>query len=176
MEWGVNVKAEILQPDGGGDDDLSEPELIEAKKLPENTMKVNDTEVDFLGEDDHIRFVSIEGSDQMFVDWCKEHPDYATVFLGIVSNLTGQVLGRELDLMSGDGAGLYISLIFTGPDFTDILEIRRFYIWSGRIWPRVNYSLSQPDESGNMEMPLYYKSNEGLEIWARMRATIETME
>jgi hypothetical protein len=27
-----------------------------------------------------------------------------------------------------------------------------------------------------MEMLFYYKSNEGLEIWARMRATIETME
>ena len=42
-------------------------------------MKVNDTEVDFLGEDDHIRFVSIEGSDLMFVDWCRTS-DYATVF------------------------------------------------------------------------------------------------
>jgi hypothetical protein len=176
VEWGGNVKAEILQPDSGGDDDLSEPELIEAKKLPENTMKVNDTEVDFLGEDDHIRFVSIEGSDQMFVDWCKEHPDYATVFLGIVSNLTGQVLGRELDLMSGDGAGLYMSLIFTGPDFTDILGDSSFLYMERSDMAEGKLFISQPDESGNMEMLLYYKSNEGLEIWARMRATIETME
>ena len=107
------------------------------------------------------------------IDFCKEHPEYATVGWGGIYNVTEEMVGKEIDYLAEKDAGnetLYISLgTFVDPSLgwgaeNNMIEFSADNLAEAKF-------LVKDNGDGTLSALAYLKQTDGTEGWFKLKAT-----
>lgn len=178
--WSGSVKAEITAPEE--EDDSNEGQLVKAKKLGENVVRIGSQEVEVVkGELDFVGVVKRDDGTYC-VEWCKEkYPELATIHYGHISGFAEGMLGQMIDINSSAWSYLYIGFMhITNPDAPSwddwkSINFSNKNIVNGAVQMTRHYSTSSAStKSTNNEyytIQLYLKNSDGVEVWANLKTT-----
>lgn len=176
--WSGSVKAEITAPEE--EDDSNEGQLVKAKKLKENVVRIGSQEVEVVkGE---LDFVGVVKRDDgiYYVEWCKEkYPELATIHYGRITGFTESMLGQIIDINSPAWRNLFVGFMhIMNPEASS---------WND--WVSVNFSsdnivngaiqLNRSSTTPSTKSPggdqytlqFYLKKDDGTEAWANLKTT-----
>lgn len=175
--WGKNssatVKVKQEEEPGGGDVVIVDEGLKKADKLKDNVYVIDEKEYDLTGEEDYAHFSTGSTGSGYNVDFCKEHPQYATVGWGGIFNITGDMVGKEIDYLAEKANGnetLFISLgTFIDPSAgweapNNMIEFNADDLTEAKFMVKDN-------GDGTMSVLAHLKSTDGHEGWFKLRAT-----
>lgn len=166
------------------EDDIQDEGLKKANKLKDNVYVVNDNEVEVedLPEGEGMRDYIVYGAKKdngetkvLFLEFCKEHPVYATVGGGTI-HIRPDQLGKEIDMLKEDPNGLCWMNLFS------LKDVNQGYN------PETNPDTSFSAPSSNNDMAIakckftqnsdgsltgiaYFKKKDGTEGYFKMKAT-----
>lgn len=165
-----NIKAEGYEP---GEGVIVDEGLKKADELDDNTYKIGEKVYDLAGEEDYAYFGKGSTGSGYNLDFCKEHPDYATVGWGGIFNITDEMLGKEIDYLAEKAAGneeLYISLgTFVDPSLgweaeNNMIEFSDTNLVEAKFLVREN-------SDGTLSALAHLKQSDGTEGWFKLKAT-----
>ena len=165
----VKVKSE----DGGDDVVIVDEGLKKADKLKDNVYIVDEKEYDLAGEEDYSYWSTGSTGSGYSVDFCKEHPDYATVGWGGIFNITDDMVGKEIDYLEEKAKGnetLFVSLgTFVDPSAGpqvdgNMIEFNADDLTEAKFMIKDN-------GDGTMTALAHLKSTDGHEGWFKLKAT-----
>jgi len=175
--WGKNSSATIKvkqeEEPGGGDVVIVDEGLKKADKLKDNVYVIDEKEYDLTGEEDYAHFSTGSTGSGYNVDFCKEHPQYATVGWGGIFNITDDMVGKEIDYLAEKANGnetLFISLgTFIDPSAgweapNNMIEFNADGLTEAKFMVKDN-------GDGTMSVLAHLKSTDGHEGWFKLRAT-----
>lgn len=173
--WGKVSSATIkIKSEDGGDDVVIDDEgLKKADELDDNTYKIGEKVYDLAGEEDYAYFSKGSTGSGYNIDFCKEHPDYATVGWGGIFNITPEMVGKEIDYLAEKAAGnetLYISLgTFVDPSLgweaeNNMIEFSDDNLVEAKFLVREN-------SDGTLSALAHLKQSDGTEGWFKLKAT-----
>ena len=167
----ATIKAEGSEEPGGGD--IVDEGLKKADKLKDNVYIVDDKEYDLAGEEDYAYWSTGSTGSGYNVDFCKEHPDYATVGWGGIFNITDEMVGKEIDYINEKANGnetLFVSLgTFVDPSAGpqaegNMIEFNADDLTEAKFMIKDN-------GDGTMTALAHLKSTDGHEGWFKLKAT-----
>ncbi len=174
--WGKNSSATIKvkqEEEPGGGDVITDEGLKKADKLKDNVYVIDEKEYDLTGAEDYAYFSTGSTGSGYNVDFCKEHPQYATVGWGGIFNITDDMVGKEIDYLAEKANGnetLYISLgTFIDPSAgweapNNMIEFNADDLTEAKFMVKDN-------GDGTMSVLAHLKSTDGHEGWFKLRAT-----
>lgn len=176
--WSAEQTAKIYAEEepGGGDGPgglISDEGLKKADELDDNTYKINDKVYDIAGEEDYAYWGKGSTGSGYNIDFCKEHPQYATVGWGGIFNITDDMVGKEIDYLAEKAAGneqLYISLgTFVDPSAGlgtegNMIEFNADELTEAKF-------LVTDNGDGTMSVLAHLKRPDGAEGWFKLKAT-----
>ncbi len=164
------IYAEGYEPEEGV---ITDEGLKKADELDDNTYQVGEKVYDLAGEEDYAYFGKGSTGSGYNIDFCKEHPEYATVGWGGIFNVTPEMVGKEIDYLAEKAAGnetLYISLgTFIDPSLgweaqNNMIEFSDGNLVEAKFLVREN-------EDGTLSALAHLKQTDGTEGWFKLRAT-----
>ena len=162
-----NIKAE------GEDEGITDEGLKKADELDDNTYKIGEKVYDLAGEEDYAYFGKGSTGSGYNIDFCKEHPDYATVGWGGIFNITPEMVGKEIDYLAEKAAGnetLYISLgTFVDPSLGWEAENNMIEFSDGNLVEAK--FLVRENSDGTLSALAHLKQSDGTEGWFKLKAT-----
>lgn len=163
--WSKTGEAAVTAAGSGGDDVIGEvvdEGLKKAKKLDDNTFKINDKVYDLTGDEDYATWETGSiGGNSISVSFVKEHPEYATVGWGGIGNLTPDMIGEEVDIKSVNSETFYISLGTYFPD-EGMIEFNKDDASEGKF-------KVVKDSDGNYHAIAHIKNADGTEGWFKIK-------
>ena len=173
--WGKisSATVKIKEDDGGDDLVIVDEGLKKANKLKDNVYVIDEKEYDLTGEEDYAYFSKGSTGSGYNVDFCKEHPQYATVGWGGIFNITDDMVGKEIDYLAEKAAGnetLFVSLgTFVDPSAgweaqNNMIEFNADELTEAKF-------LIKPNSDGTMTALAHLKSTDGHEGWFKLKAT-----
>lgn len=166
----VKIKSE----DGGGEGgEILDEGLKKADKLKDNVYVIDEKEYDLTGEEDYAYWSKGSTGSGYNIDFCKEHPEYATVGWGGIFNITDEMVGKEIDYLAEKANGnetLYVSLgTFVDPSAgweapNNMIEFNDDNLTEAKFMIKDN-------GDGTMSAIAYLKSTDGHEGWFKLKAT-----
>ena len=141
--------------------------------MDDNTYKIGEKVYDLAGEEDYAYFSKGSTGSGYNIDFCKEHPDYATVGWGGIFNITPEMVGKEIDYLAEKAAGnetLYISLgTFVDPSLgweaeNNMIEFSDDNLVEAKFLVREN-------SDGTLSALAHLKQSDGTEGWFKLKAT-----
>ena len=173
--WGKVSSATVkIKSDEGGDDIVIVDEgLKKADKLKDNVYVIDENEYDLAGEEDYAYWSVGSTGSGYNIDFCKEHPEYATVGWGGIFNITDDMVGKEIDYLAEKAKGnetLFVSLgTFVDPSAgweapNNIIEFNADDLTEAKF-------LIKNNGDGTMSALAHLKSTDGHEGWFKLKAT-----
>ena len=163
-----------IKSDEGGDDVVIVDEgLKKADKLKDNVYVIDEKEYDLTGEEDYAYWSVGSTGSGYNIDFCKEHPEYATVGWGGIFNITDEMVGKEIDYLAEKANGnetLYVSLgTFVDPSAgweapNNMIEFNDDNLTEAKFMIKDN-------GDGTMSALAHLKSTDGHEGWFKLKAT-----
>ena len=159
--------------DGGDDLVVVDEGLKKADKLKDNVYVIDEKEYDLTGEEDYAYWSTGSTGSGYNIDFCKEHPDYATVGWGGIFNITDEMLGKEIDYLAEKANGnetLFVSLgTFVDPSAgweapNNMIEFNADELAEAKFMIKDN-------GDGTMTAIAHLKSTDGHEGWFKLKAT-----
>ena len=154
-------------------DDINDENLKKADKLDNNTYVVDEKSYDLTGEEDYAYFSRGSTGSGYNIDFCKEHPEYATVGWGGIFNITDEMVGKEIDYLAEKAGGnetLFVSLgTFIDPSAgwqaeNNMIEFNADDLTEAKFFVKDN-------GDGTMTALAHLKSTDGHEGWFKLKAT-----
>lgn len=173
--WGKVSSATVkIKSDEGGDDIVIVDEgLKKADKLKDNVYVIDENEYDLAGEEDYAYWSVGSTGSGYNIDFCKEHPEYATVGWGGIFNITDDMVGKEIDYLAEKAKGnetLFVSLgTFVDPSAgweapNNMIEFNADELTEAKF-------LIKNNGDGTMSALAHLKSTDGHEGWFKLKAT-----
>ena len=173
--WGKVSSATVkIKSDEGGDDIVIVDEgLKKADKLKDNVYVIDENEYDLAGEEDYAYWSVGSTGSGYNIDFCKEHPEYATVGWGGIFNITDDMVGKEIDYLAEKAKGnetLFVSLgTFVDPSAgweapNNMIEFNADDLTEAKF-------LIKNNGDGTMSALAHLKSTDGHEGWFKLKAT-----
>ena len=173
--WGKVSSATVkIKSDEGGDDIVIVDEgLKKADKLKDNVYVIDENEYDLAGEEDYAYWSVGSTGSGYNIDFCKEHPEYATVGWGGIFNITDEMVGKEIDYLAEKAKGnetLFVSLgTFVDPSAgweapNNMIEFNADDLTEAKF-------LIKNNGDGTMSALAHLKSTDGHEGWFKLKAT-----
>ena len=173
--WGKVSSATVkIKSDEGGDDIVIVDEgLKKADKLKDNVYVIDENEYDLAGEEDYAYWSVGSTGSGYNIDFCKEHPEYATVGWGGIFNITDEMVGKEIDYLAEKANGnetLFVSLgTFVDPSAgweapNNMIEFNADDLTEAKF-------LIKNNGDGTMSALAHLKSTDGHEGWFKLKAT-----
>ena len=173
--WGKVSSATIkIKSDEGGDDLVIVDEgLKKADKLKDNVYVIDEKEYDLTGEEDYAYWSVGSTGSGYNIDFCKEHPEYATVGWGGIFNITDEMVGKEIDYLAEKANGnetLFVSLgTFVDPSAgweapNNMIEFNADDLTEAKFMIKDN-------GDATMSALAHLKSTDGHEGWFKLKAT-----
>ena len=173
--WGKVSSATVkIKSDEGGDDIVIVDEgLKKADKLKDNVYVIDENEYDLAGEEDYAYWSVGSTGSGYNIDFCKEHPEYATVGWGGIFNITDDMVGKEIDYLAEKANGnetLFVSLgTFVDPSAgweapNNMIEFNADDLTEAKF-------LIKNNGDGTMSALAHLKSTDGHEGWFKLKAT-----
>lgn len=173
--WGKISSATVkIKSDEGGDDIVIVDEgLKKADKLKDNVYVIDENEYDLAGEEDYAYWSVGSTGSGYNIDFCKEHPEYATVGWGGIFNITDDMVGKEIDYLAEKAKGnetLFVSLgTFVDPSAgweapNNMIEFNADDLTEAKF-------LIKNNGDGTMSALAHLKSTDGHEGWFKLKAT-----
>ena len=165
-----NIYAEGYEPEEGV---ITDEGLKKADELDDNTYKIGERVYDLAGEEDYAYFGKGSTGSGYNIDFCKEHPEYATVGWGGIFNITPEMIGKEIDYLAEKAAGneeLYISLgTFVDPSLgweaeNNMIEFSDDNLVEAKF-------LVKENSDGTLSALAHLKKSDGTEGWFKLKAT-----
>lgn len=163
-----------IKEEGGGDELVIVDEgLKKADKLKDNVYVVDENEYNLIGEDDYAYWSVGSTGSGYNVDFCKEHPEYATVGWGGIFNITDEMVGKEIDYLAEKANGnenLFVSLgTFVDPAAgweapNNMIEFNADDLTEAKF-------LIKDNGDGTMSALAHLKSTDGHEGWFKLKAS-----
>ena len=170
--WSASTSGKIY-PFGTEDDSIEDEGLRKANELDDNTYVVDDKTFDLTGEEDYAYWDTGSTGSGYNIDFCKEHPEYATVGWGGIFNITDEMVGKEIDYLAEKANGnetLFISLgTFIDPSAgweapNNMIEFNADDLTEAKF-------LIKDNGDGTMSALAHLISNDGHEGWFKLKAT-----
>ena len=170
--WG-KVSSATIKVKEQGDDDITDVELKKADKLDDNTYVIDDKSYDLTGEEDYAYYSTGSTGSGYNIDFCKEHPEYATVGWGGIFNITDEMVGKEIDYLEEKANGnetLFVSLgTFIDPSAgwgaeNNMIEFNADDLTEAKFFVKDN-------GDGTITALAHLKSTDGHEGWFKLKAT-----
>ena len=173
--WGKVSSATVkIKSDEGGDDIVIVDEgLKKADKLKDNVYVIDENEYNLAGEEDYAYWSVGSTGSGYNIDFCKEHPEYATVGWGGIFNITDDMVGKEIDYLAEKAKGnetLFVSLgTFVDPSAgweapNNMIEFNADELTEAKF-------LIKNNGDGTMSALAHLKSTDGHEGWFKLKAT-----
>ena len=163
-----------IKEEGGGDELVIVDEgLKKADKLKDNVYVVDENEYNLIGEEDYAYWSVGSTGSGYNVDFCKEHPEYATVGWGGIFNITDEMVGKEIDYLAEKANGnenLFVSLgTFVDPAAgweapNNMIEFNADDLTEAKFMIKDN-------GDGTMSALAHLKRTDGHEGWFKLKAT-----
>ena len=163
-----------IKEEGGGDElVIVDEELKKADKLKDNVYVVDENEYNLIGEEDYAYWSVGSTGSGYNVDFCKEHPEYATVGWGGIFNITDEMVGKEIDYLAEKANGnenLFVSLgTFVDPAAgweapNNMIEFNADDLTEAKFMIKDN-------GDGTMSALAHLKRTDGHEGWFKLKAT-----
>ena len=169
---------------GGGEGEIKDEDLKKADKLDDNTYVVDEKKVTIgSNEEDYVYYYykTDPESDKSVVciEFCKEHPVYYTVGGGVV-HVTPDMIDKEVDMLKEQPDGMAWMNLFT------LKDINQGY--NSETNPETSVSAGSTegnaklekavckvskDKDGGYTALIYFKTKDGMEAYAKMKAKVE---
>lgn len=173
--WGKvsSATVKIKSEDGGDDVVIVDEGLKKADKLKDNVYVIDEKEYDLTGEEDYAYWSVGSTGSGYNIDFCKEHPEYATVGWGGIFNITDEMVGKEIDYLAEKANGnetLFVSLgTFVDPSAgweapNNMIEFNADDLTEAKFMIKDN-------GDGTMSALAHLKSTDGHEGWFKLKAT-----
>ena len=165
-----NIYAEGYEPEEGV---ITDEGLKKADELDDNTYKIGEKVYDLAGEEDYAYFGKGSTGSGYNINFCKEHPDYATVGWGGIFNITPEMVGKEIDYLAEKAAGnetLSINLgTFVDPSLgweaeNNMIEFSDDNLVEAKF-------LVMENSDGTLSALAHLKQSDGTEGWFKLKAT-----
>ena len=167
----ATVKVKPEEEPGGVE--IVDEGLKKADKLKDNTYVIDDKTYDLTGEEDYACWSTGSTGSGYNIDFCKEHPEYATVGWGGIFNITEDMVGKEVDYLAEKAAGnetLFVSLgtiVDPAAGFQadgNMVEFNADELTEAKFLIKAN-------ADGTMSALAHLKSTDGHEGWFKLKAT-----
>lgn len=167
----ATVKVKPEEEPGGVE--IVDEGLKKADKLKDNTYVIDDKTYDLTGEEDYACWSTGSTGSGYNIDFCKEHPEYATVGWGGIFNITEDMVGKEIDYLAEKAAGnetLFVSLgtiVDPAAGFQadgNMVEFNADELTEAKFLIKAN-------ADGTMSALAHLKSTDGHEGWFKLKAT-----
>ena len=164
----VKIKSE----DGGDDVVIVDEGLKKADKLKDNVYVIDEKEYDLTGEEDYAYWSTGSTGTGYNIDFCKEHPQYATVGWGGIFNITDEMVGKEIDYLEekANGNGTLFVSLGTIIDPTQGFSSENSVEFNADELTEAKFLLKDNGD-GTMTCLAHLKSTDGHEGWFKLKAT-----
>ena len=174
--WGKVSSATVkIKEEGGGGEggEIIDDGLKKADSLKDNVYVIDETEYDLAGEEDYSYWSTGSTGSGYNIDFCKEHPQYATVGWGGIFNVTDEMVGKEIDYLAEKAKGnetLFVSLgTFIDPSAgweaqNNMIEFNADDLTEAKF-------LIKDNGNNTMSALAHLKSTDGHEGWFKLKAT-----
>lgn len=172
--WSKICSATIkIKEEGGEGGDIVDEGLKKADKLKDNVYVVDEKEYDLLGEEDYAYWSVGSIGSGYNIDFCKEHPEYATVGWGGIFNVTDEMVGKEIDYLAEKASGnetISINLgTFVDPSAGFQTEGNMIEFSDGNL-TEAKFMVKANDD-GTVCALAHLKTSDGHEGWFKLKAT-----
>ena len=169
---------------GGGEGEIKDEDLKKADKLDDNTYVVDEKKVTIgSNEEDYVYYYykTDPESDKSVVciEFCKEHPVYYTVGGGVV-HVTPDMIDKEVDMLKVQVDGMAWMNLFTLKDINSGYNSEtnpETSVSTGNAESNAKLEKAvckvSKDKDGGYTALMYFKTKDGMEAYAKMKAKVE---